>query len=56
MLIKRRIGVLAQLIEEFKLSVRVVFVKSEINKADELTRVKKSWREVFERNLEVVLI
>ena len=53
MLIKRRIDVLTQLIEEFKLSVRVVFVKSEMNKGDELTRVKRSWREVFERILEV---
>ena len=35
------------------MSVRVVFVKSEMDKADELTRVKRSWREVFDRSLEV---
>ena len=53
MLIKRRIDVLAQLIEEFKLSIGAVFVKSEINKPDDLTRIKRSWREVFKRSLEV---
>ena len=42
MLIKRRIGALDQFMEEFKLSVRVVFVKIEMNKADELTKVKNN--------------
>src|SRR5678815_3553880 len=48
MLIKRRLGVLSQLIIEFGLSVSVKFVRSEMNKADSLTRVRKSWMGIFE--------
>ena len=43
MLVKRRLGVLKSMIEELGLSIRVQFVKSECNKADVLTRVKKGW-------------
>ena len=49
LLIKRRIGILDQLINEYNLSVKVLFAISEKNKADILTRVKKSWREMFEK-------
>jgi uncharacterized protein YbaP (TraB family) len=43
MLIKRRLSTLQQLIQEFGLTVSVSLVSSARNKADVLTRVKKSW-------------
>ena len=43
MLIKRRLGALGELIEEFQLEVSVTLVPSEKNKADIMTRVKKAW-------------
>jgi ribonuclease HI len=43
MLVKRRLSNLRQLIEEFELVVSVELVRSEKNKADALTRVRKSW-------------
>lgn len=43
MLIRRRLGTIRELIAEFQLELIVVFVPSEKNKADALTRVKKSW-------------
>ncbi|KAK4318086.1 hypothetical protein Pmani_010884 [Petrolisthes manimaculis] len=43
MLIKRRLGNLKELISEFGLKVVVQFVPTEKNKADIMTRVKKSW-------------
>lgn len=42
-LVKRRLGILKSMIHELGLTVMVQFVKSEANKADVLTRVKKSW-------------
>ena len=42
-LIKRRLGALKALVDELGLSLRLVQVPSGRNKADELTRVKKSW-------------
>lgn len=41
MIIKRRLGILGELIDEFHLKLRVIYVPSEKNKADVLTRVKK---------------
>ena len=43
MLVKRRLGMLAELMQEFCLQLRVDMVASEKNRADALTRVKKSW-------------
>ncbi|GAB1602697.1 hypothetical protein Ahia01_000549600 [Argonauta hians] len=43
MLVKRRLGVLSELVEEVGLSLQVTFVPSAKNKADGLTRVKRSW-------------
>ena len=43
MIIKRRLGILRQLIDEFELQIKAVFVPSEKNKADALTRVNKNW-------------
>ena len=43
MLVKRRLGVVRELIGEFQLELGVRFVPSEKNKADILTRVKKEW-------------
>ena len=40
-IIKRRLGILRELISEFKLQIKAVFVPSERNKADTLTRIKK---------------
>ncbi|XP_014789427.1 uncharacterized protein LOC106883070 [Octopus bimaculoides] len=44
-LVKRRLGVLGELIAEFGLKLNVVFVPSERNRADALTRVKRAWLE-----------
>ena len=43
MLIKRRLSNLSEIISEFGLTVSVTLVRSEENRADVLTRVKKSW-------------
>lgn len=43
MIVKRRLCILRNLIDEFSLSVTVTHVATSKNKADELTRVKKSW-------------
>ena len=43
MLVKRRIGVLKELIDDLQLALTITLVPSERNKADVLTRVKKSW-------------
>ncbi|XP_076049389.1 uncharacterized protein LOC143030071 [Oratosquilla oratoria] len=43
-LVKRRLGILRELIDEFGMKIRVRKVSSEANKADALTRVKKSWQ------------
>lgn len=48
MLVKRRLGILRELATEFGLTLQVVFVPSEKNKADVLTRVKKPWLVVAE--------
>ncbi|XP_029642717.1 uncharacterized protein LOC115217217 [Octopus sinensis] len=45
MLVKRRLGVLGELIAEFGLKLNVLFVPSERNRADALTRVKRAWLE-----------
>ena len=44
-LIKRRLGILKELIRELGLTVTVELVKSGANRADELTRVRKRWLE-----------
>ena len=41
-IVKRRLGILGELISEFKLQIKAVFVPSERNKADALTRIKNS--------------
>ena len=43
MIVKRRFYILRNLIDEFDLSVEIIFVPTSKNKADELTRVKKTW-------------
>lgn len=42
-IIKRRLGMLRELMSELKLQIKAVFVPSERNKADALTRIKKQW-------------
>ena len=42
-LIKRRIGVLKDLVEDLQFGLTITLVPSERNKADVLTRAKKSW-------------
>ncbi|XP_076043782.1 uncharacterized protein LOC143026883 [Oratosquilla oratoria] len=49
-LVKRRLGILRELIDEFGMKIRVTEVLSGINKADALTRVKKSWLKVKEEH------
>ena len=41
-IVKWRLGILGELISEFKLQIKAVFVPSERNKADTLTRTKKT--------------
>ena len=43
MLIRRRLGMIAELIELYELDVQLKLVKSEYNLADKLTRVPKRW-------------
>ena len=43
MIIKRRLGTLGNLLEEFGLQIQVALVSTEKNKADALTRIKKKW-------------
>lgn len=43
MIVKRRLGILKELLDEFGMKLHVCFVPSEKNKADVLTRVKKAW-------------
>ena len=45
LLIKRRLGILKELISELGLTLTVELVKSGANRADELTRVRKRWLE-----------
>ncbi len=40
-IVKRRLGILGELISELKLQIKAVFVPSERNKADALTQIKK---------------
>ena len=43
MIVRRRLGVLRNLIDEFSLKVDITLVPTLKNKADELTRVSKKW-------------
>jgi transposase InsO family protein/ribonuclease HI len=43
MLIKRRLFIFKELVQEFGLTVNVTFTKSENNRADVLTRIKRTW-------------
>ena len=49
-LVKRRLGILKSLIQELGLQVTVRLVKSEVNKADALTRIRKKWM-IVESNI-----
>ena len=44
----QHLGILRKMTDEFELNLRVVFVLSNRNKADSLTRVRKYWLEVEE--------
>lgn len=43
MLVKRRLSIVADLIDAYSLKLEVVYVRSHMNKADSLTRVNKKW-------------
>lgn len=43
MIVKRRLGTLKNLIDEFDLKIKIVYVPTSKNKADGLTRVRKGW-------------
>ncbi|XP_067936897.1 E3 ubiquitin-protein ligase rnf213-alpha-like [Watersipora subatra] len=43
MIVKRRLGVIAQLVEEYGITLQMSLVKSADNRADVLTRVNKKW-------------
>ncbi|XP_076049728.1 uncharacterized protein LOC143030464 [Oratosquilla oratoria] len=48
--VKRRLGILRKLIDEFGKKIRVSEMLSGMNKADALTKVKKSWQKVKEEH------
>lgn len=50
MIVKRRLGILRDLIDEFDLQVTITHVPTTKNRADELTRVKKTWLTDVERD------
>lgn len=56
LIVKRRLGILKDLIEEFRVNLRLSFVPSEKNKADVLTRVKKAWLGVPEEASEEAMV
>ncbi|XP_067944958.1 uncharacterized protein [Watersipora subatra] len=43
MIVKRRLGVIAQLVEEYGITLQMSLVKSADNRSDVLTRVNKKW-------------
>ena len=43
MLVKQRLGIIRELVEEFNLVLKTTFVPTKKNKAGVLTRVKKEW-------------
>ena len=49
LIIKRRIGILRDLLNEFSIELRVTHVSSQKNKADVLTRVKSTWLKADEK-------
>ncbi len=56
MLIKRRLAVLMDIISEFGLTLSVTLVRSEDNRADVLTRVKRSWIDLRRKSDEVCAV
>ena len=57
MIIKQRLGNLRELVQEYRLHLQVSFVPSMRNKANILTRVKKSWLSVMqEEKIYVMLV
>ena len=46
-LVKRRLSVLKELFEEYRMSVTATWVDSAKNQADSLTRVPRSWLEAM---------
>ena len=51
MLVKRRLTVFSELVREYDLNISVKFVRSELNKADALTRVKSKWLQISKDGL-----
>ena len=49
-LVKMRLGVLKNLVEELELSINIYLVLLGKNKADTLTRVKKTWIEMEKKH------
>lgn len=56
MIVKRRLGILRELKDVYGLKLCVVFVPSEKNKADALTRVKKAWLGVPAETKEAAMV
>jgi len=52
MLIRRRLGTLAQLVSEYELTIDVALVKSHDNRADQLTRVPQRWLDDIQKESE----
>jgi len=55
MIVKRRLGILKDLLNEFRVTLHVTFIPTQKNKADGLTRVCKEWL-TLEKNAKMILI
>ena len=54
MLIRRRLNTIKELVEEYELAVDVELVRSQANRADQLTRVPQRWLDVLQKETEPV--
>ena len=54
MLIRRQLSTLKELVVEYELTVNVEFVRSQVNQADQLTRVPQWWLDVLRKETEPV--
>ena len=54
MLIRRRLSTLQELAAEYRLTIDVALVKSQVNRADPLTRVPQRWLDVLRKEAEPI--
>ena len=54
MLIRRRLSTLQELAAEYRLTIDVALVKSQVNRADPLTRVPRRWLDALRKEAEPI--